>query len=325
MTVSYNPVALQLLAADCAARYRDSERFMLALEPSTQCARFVPETLRPWIAADSSLPMPAQSTPHDAYIAGISDVIHRLAEAGEGKAVISRVVVCDAPAIDTAWWCDMLGRLFATDNDSLRYVANTQAGLWIGATPERLISIDKRTGQFSTMALAGTRPLSMHGTPWDDKNIYENSLVGKYITGHLREAGASVAAGELTTLAYRDIEHLMQPITGSLGNVDATTAVDAINPTPALAGYPMDEALRIITATEAHDRGMYGGTITLECADRLDVYVNLRCCRISDGHVALYGGGGITSDSEPEQEWNEAASKLAAPHHIIFGDKPIIE
>lgn len=325
MTVSYNPVALQLLAADCAARYRDSEHFMLALEPSKQCARFVLETLRPWIAADASLPMPAQSTPHDAYIAGISDVIHRLAEAGEGKAVISRVVVYDAPAIDTAWWCDMLGRLFAADNDSLRYVANTQAGLWIGATPERLISIDKRTGQFSTMALAGTRPLSMHGTPWDDKNIYENSLVGKYITGRLREVGASVAASELTTLTYRDIEHLMQPITGSLGNVDATTAVDAINPTPALAGYPMDEALRIITATEAHDRGMYGGTITLESADRLDVYVNLRCCRISDGHVALYGGGGITSDSEPEQEWNEAASKLAAPHHIIFGDKPIIE
>ena len=121
------------------------------------------------------------------------------------------------------------------------------------------------------------------------------------------------------TFCYGDIEHRLRRVIGSCENADLDVVTEVINPTPALGGYPMERALKIIGDTECHDRSYYGGTITLADDLRHDVYVNLRCCRIADGLITYYGGGGITPDSDPESEWNETERKISEIRSVICG------
>jgi isochorismate synthase len=41
----------------------------------------------------------------------------------------------------------------------------------------------------------------------------------------------------------------------------------------------------------------------------MDLFVNLRCMKITPDYISLYVGGGITLDSDPAEEWNETRLK----------------
>lgn len=304
-----NPVSQMLFASDLVSRFAAGETFMLAMKPGETVPKFVEADMRPWVNA--RMVMPVASTSHDSYVAGLNDVIALHKKRGGGKTVISRVKVADAPVLDADWWQTMLGHLFGGNDNALRYVANTRHGLWIGATPEVLAHVDMKAGMLDTMALAGTRPYELHNEPWDNKNIYENSLVGKYIVEKLEGLGLSPTAAPVDSLPCNDIEHLIQRISAPLNGVAAGEIIEALNPTPALAGSPLHEALDTIRRIEAHDRMYYGGIIVIDTDDCIDAYVNLRCCCISGGKVVAFGGGGITADSDAETEWDESERKMS--------------
>lgn len=306
------------LAADVAARIATGEHFLLALEPNSEKARFYSPLLSPW-RGSKGVSSGEESTTKDAYLKGVKSVIAQLRQDGKGKVVISRIIKEDAPAVDTQWIASMLERHFSTHQNSLRYLALTEHGLWIGATPEKLVCINKQSNRFETMALAGTRQISKAGVPWDDKNIYENDLVAKYIVERLESIGVHPQILDAETMVYGNIEHRLRRVVGSYADIYPETIADVLNPTPALGGYPMARALEIINVIEQHDRSLYGGTITLGDENRHDVYVNLRCCRISDGIITYYGGGGIMPDSDPECEWSETERKISEIRRVICG------
>lgn len=305
-----NPVMIQLLASDISSRYTGGELFMLVMAPGADAPRFVPLVMQPWPGASMTLPL--RSTPYGQYCDVINDVIGYHRAQGGGKTVISRVKVCDAPEINTDWWCRTIVRLFGSNDNSLRYIANTPHGLWIGATPELLMGYDKRMHRLDTMALAGTRKATWGAVPWDEKNIYENELVCRYIVEQLESIGVTADVQPLDTLIYGHIEHIIRRISAEGVDLGPDSVAELLHPTPALAGYPMPEAMERIRSHESHDRAYYGGLIVIETADRYDAYVNLRCCCIADGRVIAYGGGGITADSVAEDEWEETERKMSA-------------
>jgi isochorismate synthase len=47
-------------------------------------------------------------------------------------------------------------------------------------------------------------------------------------------------------------------------------------------------------------------------------YVNLRCMEVGQQAVALYAGGGITAQSNPQREWEETEAKLQTLRSAIF-------
>lgn len=199
------------------------------------------------------------------------------------------------------------------------------SGTWIGATPELLISIDKGAGQLHTMALAGTRPAGTDA-PWDQKNLREQQIVTDYIVDNLEAAGIAVSQNGPFTLQAGEIEHPCTQITGVLPKSltdslqDTTTAVATLlSPTPALCGYPRDKAEKFITEHEANPRGYYGGFVGFLSDDRANIYVNLRSGRWQKerGRIALYAGGGITSQSNPEAEWIETERKLTTLKSLL--------
>lgn len=187
---------------------------------------------------------------------------------------------------------------------------------WMGCTPE--IIIDGEKSHYRTVALAGTMlgdsddNIGQQDMEWSDKNKKEQRIVAEYIRSRIRpycevleeEGPYTSRAGHLLHLKT---EFHFTPLHDK-------TAVDFINtlhPTPAVCGFPMEDARRFITENEGYDRSYYAGVVGwLDENNATHLYVNLRNARIKDGKMTLYAGGGILTDSEVQAEWNETEYKM---------------
>jgi isochorismate synthase len=91
--------------------------------------------------------------------------------------------------------------------------------------------------------------------------------------------------------------------------------VRALQPTPAVGGYPTRQAVELITAVEGFDRGLYGGTVGwVDAAGNGRWAVTLRCAELSGDRrsARLVAGGGIVADSDPLSELAETQAKFQA-------------
>lgn len=188
-------------------------------------------------------------------------------------------------------------------------------GVWIGASPEILIS--GKNGVLTSMALAGTRSAGATGA-WDEKNIREHNVVRDFIRDAFEAADLHAETGETHTAEAGPVEHLRTYITGRIpdyGEADSKTAGKLalrLSPTPALCGYPVDPAMRLIDSCEDFHRSYYGGFCG-PCHNDSDFsfFVNLRSMRCVHGGCVLYAGGGINEMSDPDDEWAETEKKLS--------------
>jgi isochorismate synthase len=89
----------------------------------------------------------------------------------------------------------------------------------------------------------------------------------------------------------------------------AKILLNELHPTPAVCGVPKDKALKIINELEANNRSFYTGYIGLVENNELELFVNLRCASVFKDSVSVFVGGGITTKSNPEKEWEETELK----------------
>jgi isochorismate synthase len=194
-----------------------------------------------------------------------------------------------------------------------------EVGLWVGASPEILVSLDKHN-IFRTMALAGTQAyrsdMDILQAVWTQKEIEEQALVSRYIINtfkkiRLREfeedGPKTVRAGNLI--------HLRTDFWVDLNEVEypqlLTTMLRLLHPTSAVCGMPKPESLDFILKNEGYDREFYCGFLgQVNFQEETHIFVNLRCMQIVSPQKAyIYAGGGITAHSNPEKEWNETVHK----------------
>ena len=181
-----------------------------------------------------------------------------------------------------------------------------ETGIWIGASPELLLRKDG-TG-FKSVSLAGTRPSGSKDS-WNPKNLEEQEIVTLYIEKIFRECGLTPVRSTLGTKTAGPVEHLYTEIT-AVYNDSSPSLPFLLSPTPALSGYPKSTAVKIIRNIEKHRRGCYGGFSGIYRKDgSFDFYVNLRSINVDSCRFALYAGGGITSLSDPDSEWEETCNK----------------
>lgn len=267
-------------------------------------------------SASAAMPRPwAVSTGREQYIDLCESLIDRLRERG-GKTVFSRVICGETNDAD---WMRIAVDYFSLHPEAFRYLYYTpQHGAWLGASPEILLEYDRKTDTFATMALAGTRPLEDCAMQWTGKNLAEQAVVRDYIADTLYDLGLQPHVGKTETLTTGNIQHLLTRITGRCEGVEPTAILSALNPTPALCGWPRETALEEIIEYERHPRRCYGGYVCVGHGDSLSAYVNLRCVNFDvDGHWCMYVGGGIMADSDASDEWNETCHKAALLHRLI--------
>ena len=186
--------------------------------------------------------------------------------------------------------------------------------LWMGATPERLISMQQ--SHLTTMALAGTRPLG--SSSWGVKEKEEQGFVVNEIVNTLSKyaSNSSIQYSDAKTIRAGQLEHLQTTITAELF-ISPLEAANALHPTPAVGGVPKVLALDFIKTHEQLDRSLYAGFLGVIDQDQTDLYVNLRCMTIQGDKALVYVGGGITEKSDPQDEWQEVLEKANTMGRIL--------
>ncbi|MDB9476945.1 isochorismate synthase [Dolichospermum circinale] len=199
--------------------------------------------------------------------------------------------------------------------------SNGQGQNFIGASPERLISIHKQ--QLITDALAGSAPRGK--TPLEDtanannlvnntKEKHEHKLVLDFITQHLSQLGLfpQVLTPRLRQLS--NIQHLWTPITAIVpNNIHPLQIISKLHPTPAVAGAARDIACTEIRRYENFERGLYAAPLGwVDGEGNCEFIVGIRSALIDGNYARLYAGAGIVAGSDPQKEFAEVQLKLQA-------------
>lgn len=244
------------------------------------------------------------------------------------KVVLSREEIIDLPDFDMISIFENLVRTYPTAFCYCWF--HPKIGLWMGASPERLLKAQKN--QFYTMALAGTQTFEGDTEViWGNKEKEEQQLVTDFILTNLKDVTTEVNVSSPYTLKSGNLLHIKTDIEGIV-NPDSNLKeiVSILHPTPAVCGLPKRVAKDFILQHEGYDRAYYTGFLgelnrEVEPKGKLksDLYVNLRCMQIkiaSDNastKAHLYMGCGITKDSIPENEWEESVNKSLTIKKII--------
>ncbi len=190
-------------------------------------------------------------------------------------------------------------------------------GTWLSSTPELLLAGKEHSWQ--TQALAGTQK---HGEQWSEKNLAEQRYVSKHIREVLRSLHITYSESPTQTLRAGQLEHLSTRYQLHMPPEDAATLLASLAPTPAVAGYPCEEARAFLQAHPDIERGYYTGYLGhYDPRESSALYVCLRCMQIFDHHCRLYAGGGIMSDSRLSDELEETEQKMQAMLTLITAQK----
>lgn len=251
---------------------------------------------------------------------------HRVLRALEAihRQQFDKVVLAHALDVEAALPFDWIRAL-----DSLRrlhpdcYVfctSNDQGQQFIGASPERLLSIRDRL--LATDALAGSAPRGctlaedtqlaqrlMHST----KERHEHQVVVDFMTHQLQQLGMIPQFAATPGLLHlATIQHLHTPIQAVVSpSLNPLSVVAKLHPTPAVAGLPRDTACQHIRQSEPFERSLYAAPIGwIDAEGNAEFIVAIRSALIQGDRARLYAGAGIVAGSDPDREQAEVQLKL---------------
>ncbi len=201
-------------------------------------------------------------------------------------------------------------------------VGNGQGQRFMGASPERLLSV--RQGNLITDALAGSAPRGY--SPHADRQLAlqllrspkeqgEHRLVVEFLAQKLMDLGLHPTYPKAPTLRrLSNIQHLHTPIQARLSvDTHPLQLVEALHPTPAVAGVPTYDACEQIHRFESFDRGLYAAPLGWIGANGdSEFIVGIRSALIDHNWARLYAGAGIVAGSNPTREWAEIQLKFRA-------------
>lgn len=191
-----------------------------------------------------------------------------------------------------------------------------KVGLWMGATPEQLAKIKNNT--FETVALAGTQVFS-ENVIWHEKEIVEQQLVTDYIKNRTESLVEYLKISDSYTQKAGNLVHLKSDISGKLKQeISELDVINALHPTSAVCGMPLEQARNFILENENYNRKYYAGFLgEFQMKEQTNLFVNLRCCEIENNSTKIYVGCGITKDSQAEKEFIETENKSKTIKNIL--------
>lgn len=109
------------------------------------------------------------------------------------------------------------------------------------------------------------------------------------------------------------VQHLYARLDGTLRSEDDEfNILDSLHPSPAVCGFPTEEARLLITETELFDRGMYAGPVGWFGGGESEFAVGIRSALVEkDVGALIYAGTGIVEGSNSCSEWEELELKTS--------------
>lgn len=254
------------------------------------------------------------------FIEGVTEALRLIDQGKLSKVVLAHAL--DVTAGQAFNVVHALGKLRDRHPDCCVFsLRNRQGDSFIGASPERLLTVHQ--GALQTDALAGSAPRGKF--PQEDqafaanllhseKEQREHQAVANFLIKQLVAIGLEPKIAERTLLKLSNIQHLWTPIFAPLSpHIHPLEIVAKLHPTPAVAGVPRAIACDHIRQVESFDRNLYAAPIGwLDAEGNAEFIVAIRSALIRGNHARLYGGAGIVAGSQPEREYAEVQLKLTS-------------
>ncbi|KAJ8563250.1 hypothetical protein K7X08_031702 [Anisodus acutangulus] len=205
---------------------------------------------------------------------------------------------------------------------------------FIGNTPEQLFHRDRLS--ICSEALAGTRARGV--SELLDLNIEQDllssakdhnefTIVRECIRRRLEAVCSSVFIEPKKAIRkFPRVQHLYARLRGRLqAEDDEFKILSSVHPTPAVCGYPTEDARAFISETEMFDRGMYAGPVGWFGGEESEFAVGIRSALVEKGLGALiYAGTGIVEGSDSSLEWEELELKTSQFTKLMKLEAPLL-
>ena len=215
----------------------------------------------------------------------------------------------------------VLRRLIALNPDSTVFAIKRRGSVFLGATPESLVSV--RKGEVMVDCLAASLPRGSDKAKddalgarllEDPKSSREHRFVVNAAVSALSPISSRIEVpGSPVLKRLASIQHLYTPVKATLqSGQDVWAAALALWPNPAIGGEPREAAVSWIRKFEGLNRGWYSGVVgRLNLTqDDADLVVGIRSGLISGRRAVIYAGAGLVAGSVPRDELEETGWKL---------------
>ena len=213
----------------------------------------------------------------------------------------------------------ILNRAMQGEHNSYLFVLESQDSVFFSQTPEQLMEV--KDDVLSTKAVAGTikrthrddiDKANIDAFLNDDKNLNEHHFVVKSILNDIKPYVEEITFNKKPQILTNDhLYHLYTKIEGRLLQNSYIGLLDNLHPTPALGGYPKEEAISYIENNEFGTRGLYGAPVGyIDMYDNCEFIVAIRSMLIKKNQATLFAGCGIVQNSDADSEVEETAVKF---------------
>lgn len=197
---------------------------------------------------------------------------------------------------------------------------NSNQGAVLSLSPERFIQVRGNAVEAKpikgTIKRGATLEEDAANAQWLQnslKNRAENVMIVDLLRNDLSKHCTNVRVPALCELqTFANVHHLVSTVTGEL--IADANAVDVLRdafPGGSITGAPKIRAMEIIEELEPTRRSLYCGSLGYISADgQMDTNIAIRTLVCDGNKIHCWGGGGIISDSETDQEYRESIAKV---------------
>lgn len=199
------------------------------------------------------------------------------------------------------------------------------------SSPELFLAL--RGDEVTTRPIKGTRPrgatreedASLEAElAQSEKDRAENVMIVDLLRNDLSRVSRphSVTVPRLFDIErHPTVWHLVSEVHGTLRrDRSAIDLLEATFPGGSITGAPKIRAMEIITELEKTARGPYCGSLAwIDDGGDLGASILIRTATVSRGWIQLPVGGGITAQSDPEDEYQETLDKAAGMLRALRG------
>jgi para-aminobenzoate synthetase component 1 len=202
----------------------------------------------------------------------------------------------------------------------------------VSMSPERFISIN-RAGKLEAKPIKGTIKRS-HDSIRDDqliaelsnsaKNKAENLMIVDLLRNDLSMSAipGSVNVDKLFELeSHPNVHHLVSTISAQLRpDIRPADAISNAFPGGSITGAPKKRAMEIIEELEVQPRSLYCGSFGyFSDTGNTDFNILIRSLEFRNNSITCWGGGGITVDSDCNEEYEESLTKIQRIMDVVEG------
>lgn len=222
---------------------------------------------------------------------------------------------------------NIIENLLETQPNSYVFAFEKGQDCFLGATPERLVKVEKDL--LLSTCLAGTAPrgkteeedrnIAYH-LLHDEKNLQEHDFVVQMIREAISDYCFDVDIPDGPVIyPLKNLQHLYTPVTAKLKRgYSIFDIVRELHPTPALGGSPKEASMAFIREYERMDRGWYGAPIGwVDSNEHGEFAVAIRSALIQQKEASLFAGCGVVEHSNPDMEYEETNIKFMPMLHVF--------